>query len=409
MHSPLMSLPDNTDIAIIGAGPHALTLVAHLLQKRQTLRDSFLVLDPSGTWMRQWHQQFAALEIPHLRSPVVHHPDPNSGALRSFAEFRSQELFPPYDLPGTRLFGDFCQNLIDRWQLRERVLPAQVQRIEPITHRSRSRWRLWLAEGHSIFSRRVVLAIGGGSLQVPDWVARIPLPYPRDQLCHSQQVDLRNLQLAGERILIVGGGLTSGHLAVGALARGAEVLLMVRRNLQEKLFDAEPGWLGPKYLKGFAAEPDCQRRWEMIQQARNGGSMTPAMMMALRRHQRQRKLTIHEHCQITEAHWQNNRWQIHCQDGESLECDHLWLATGTKLDAMTQPLFKEILAAYPNEMVNGLPVLDTHLRWPGCELYLMGGLAGLQVGPVARNLSGARMASDRIVPALAKPSLALVQ
>jgi len=32
----------------------------------------------------------------------------------------------------------------------------------------------------------------------------------------------------------------------------------------------------------------------------------------------------------------------------------------------------------------------------------MGGLAALQVGPTARNISGARMASDRIVPVLAK-------
>jgi hypothetical protein len=34
-------------------------------------------------------------------------------------------------------------------------------------------------------------------------------------------------------------------------------------------------------------------------------------------------------------------------------------------------------------------------------------LAALQVGPTARNLSGARAASDRIVPALTKASLAL--
>jgi hypothetical protein len=40
---------------------------------------------------------------------------------------------------------------------------------------------------------------------------------------------------------------------------------MTRRYFQEKLFDAEPGWLGPKYLKGFAAEPDCHSRWETIQ------------------------------------------------------------------------------------------------------------------------------------------------
>jgi hypothetical protein len=58
-------------------------------------------------------------------------------------------------------------------------------------------------------------------------------------------------------------------------------------------------------------------------------------------------------------------------------------------------------------MVNGLPILDTHLRWPSCELFVMGGLAALQVGPVARNLREAKIASDRIVEALLKPSLAL--
>jgi hypothetical protein len=374
MHSLSISPPDYTDIAIIGAGPHALTLVTHLLQKRQTMKDRFLVLDPSGTWMQQWQQIVAALEIPHLRSPVVHHPAPNPGALRSFAEYRSQELFPPYDLPGTQLFWDFCQHLIHRCHLQERVLPVQVQCIEPIIHRQRSRFRLWLADGCSIIARRVVLAAGGGSPQTPDWVHRIPQPYPCERLCHSQQVDLRTLRLAGERILIVGGGLTSGHLAVGALARGARVSLIVRRQLQEKLFDTEPGWLRPKYLKGFEAEPDCEKRWEMIQQARNGGSMTPAMMMQLRRYQRQGTLIIYEHCQIADADWPNNIWQIRCQGGEQLECEHLWLATGTKLDATVQPLLKDILDAYPNKMVNGLPVLDAHLRWRGCELYIMGAL-----------------------------------
>ena len=46
----------------------------------------------------------------------------------------------------------------------------------------------------------------------------------------------------------------------------------------------------------------------------------------------------------------------------------------------------EVLSQYPNQIVNGLPVLDEHLRWPGCELFLMGPWVALQVGPVARNL-----------------------
>ncbi|GAX36330.1 hypothetical protein NIES3585_23590 [Nodularia sp. NIES-3585] len=60
-------LASQIDLAIIGAGPHAFTLVTHLLQKRQTMRGRFLVFDPSGAWMSRWQQQFAALDIPHLR------------------------------------------------------------------------------------------------------------------------------------------------------------------------------------------------------------------------------------------------------------------------------------------------------------------------------------------------------
>ena len=77
-----------TDIAVIGAGPQALTLFTHILQKKAKLRDRIQVFDPSGAWLSQWQQQFAAQEISELRSPAVHHPDPNAYALRSFAEGR---------------------------------------------------------------------------------------------------------------------------------------------------------------------------------------------------------------------------------------------------------------------------------------------------------------------------------
>nr|WP_232225089.1 FAD/NAD(P)-binding protein [Dactylococcopsis salina] len=35
------------DIAIIGAGPQALTLVTHLLQKKKSMRNRLMVFDPS--------------------------------------------------------------------------------------------------------------------------------------------------------------------------------------------------------------------------------------------------------------------------------------------------------------------------------------------------------------------------
>ncbi|GAB4342054.1 MAG: FAD/NAD(P)-binding protein [Leptolyngbyaceae cyanobacterium] len=412
MPDAVFALPDSIDLAIVGAGPHALTLVTHLLQKKKSMRGRLLVFDPSGTWMSQWNHQFAALEIPHLRSPAVHQPDPAPHALRTFAERRSNELFPPYDLPGTRLFQDFCQEVVRRWQLQTCVYPAQVVQIQPFSDR-RSRFCLELSDGQTIIARRVVIANGGGQPHFPDWVDQIPQYYPSNRLLHSYQIDLRGLQLRGERILIVGGGLTSGHLAVGAIQRGAEVILMSRRHVYEKLFDADPGWLGPKYLKGFWAEPNWFIRYQMIQQARNGGSMTPAMLTHLRRLERDGKITFYEQCQVSQAQWLNNAWQICCTHSAVNDCirhqriDRIWLATGSQLDATTHPLLQSVLHTHPLEVVKGLPVVDEYLRWRGCELFVMGGLAALRVGPTARNLSGARAISDRMVAALTKSSLAL--
>ena len=420
MPDTVLALPNSIELAIVGAGPHALTLVTHLLKKKKSMRGRFLVFDPSGTWMSCWNHQFAALEIPHLRSPAVHHPDPDPHALRTFAESRPNELFPPYDLPGTQLFQDFCRDAIRRWQLQTCVYPAQVKRIEPLSHR-RSQFGLELSNGEMVVARRVVIANGGGIPQLPAWVSQIPMSYPSNRLLHSSQIDLRGLELRGERILIIGGGLTSGHLAVGAIGRGAQVLLMSRRTVYEKLFDADQRWLGPNYLKKLWAEPDWHTRWQMIQQARNGGSMTPAMLTQLRRLERDGRIVFYEQCQVSQARWNGDHWQVSCDRAAlheciptqkiasalPVDCDRIWCATGTKLDATKHPLLKDVLDAYPTDVVNGLPVVDECLRWRNCELFIMGGLAALRTGPTARNLSGARAVSDRIVPALTKSSLAL--
>jgi hypothetical protein len=83
------------DWALIGAGSQALTRLSHIVKKSNSRLDKILAFDPSSEWLTQWRRQFAAWEIGHLRSPSVHHRDPNPYELRRFAENRSSELFPP--------------------------------------------------------------------------------------------------------------------------------------------------------------------------------------------------------------------------------------------------------------------------------------------------------------------------
>jgi cation diffusion facilitator CzcD-associated flavoprotein CzcO len=408
MNIDQLALPKYIDTAIIGSGPHALTLATHLIQKSKKFRDKFLVFDPSGTWLNGWAKQFSALQIPHLRSPVVHQPDPNPHALSTFAENRRAELFNPYDLPGTQIFQDFCAELVQRWQLAAKVYAASVVHLE-ILERG---YQLWLGNGKSITARRVVLAHRGGTPYWPNWAIAAQSDLVdssqhqlSQRLQHSSQIDLCQVQAPGERILIIGGGLTSGHLAIGAMAAGAQVTMMHRREFYAKLFDADPGWLGPKYLKGFEANKDWTERAEIVKNARNGGSLTPAIMNQLRSAEKTGKLSFSENCEVRQAIWQNHHWLVICHDGKQLEFDRLWLATGTQLHASMEPLLSELQATYPTEIIGGLPTLEDHLRWPRSQVFIMGGLAALRVGPTARNLSGARMASQRIVPALTKASV----
>ncbi len=388
------------DIAVVGAGPQALTLITHLLQKRPKMRGRVRVFDPAGTWLHQWQHQFGAQGIPYLRSPAAHHPSPNPHDLRRFAESRPDDLIPPYDRPSTALFQEFCQDLIQQWDLSNWICPYRVTRIQPL----QPHFQLALDDGSCVSARRVVVATGSPLTQSPNWAQALPSQYPADRLCHSSAVDLRCLpHPLCERILIVGGGLTSGHLAWGAFNRGAQVTLLYRRTLQERFFDTDPGWLGPKYLKQFQAEPDWDTRWSMVQSARDGGSLTPELMTQLRRVQRSGALQIRENCQVQRILWQGSEWEVLCQDGSLFQVDRIWLATGYRFDVSADPLWQDVRQHHPIQEVGGLPVLEPDLRWPGCHLYVMGGLAALHLGPTARNLSGSRSASERIVPSLLHP------
>ena len=383
------------DTIVIGAGPQALTWVAHLLAKRSKCRDRIRLIDPSGGWLDQWQRQFTAYEIPHLRSPASHHPVPDYFALRGFAERRSEEFHLPYDLPGTQLFQDFCQNTIRQLKVEDHVISGRVSEINLVP----DGFELILSDGREIRAKRVVYAGGGGHPNLPSWMGNVQSNYPGDRLKHASQVNLAQENVrSGERILIVGSGLTSGHLAIGAAARGATVKLMARRNYYEKPFDSEPGWFKPKYLKDFW-EQAWEVRAKIVREARNGGSLTPAVLTKLRKFKAERKVEFYENCQVQNLTW-NSEWTVQCDNSDVLQCDRIWVATGSQLDIEQSSLFSNVLKQCPIEVVDGLPVLTENLRWKDRELYLMGGFAGLQVGPTARNLSGARMASERIVSAL---------
>jgi hypothetical protein len=379
-------------IAFIGSGPHNLAALAFLLKADPQLRSEVAVFDPSGAWLSRWNLQMEGQEIVHLRSSSVHHPDPDPLALRRFARGRFDEFYPPYYLPGTSLFREFCEDLIARYELGSVVTPLKVEALEPRA----GGFQLTLSDGSSVHARALVAALGGGERVWPAWAPEPQAP----SLVHSEEADLASLEGRSGRLLVIGGGLTAGHLALGALKRGWSVDLVTRRPVTYKLFDAAPGWIGPKYMAGFHRETNWRRRRKMVAKARGGGAMTEEIKAFLEPFRKAGSLRFHPRCEVNSLMREGELWKADCGWGRSLTADRVWVCTGNRLDLKTHPLFAGLWSQFPLQAVDGLPVLEADCKWPGLPLYFMGTPAALRVGPTARNFPGARQAASRIAKSL---------
>lgn len=368
------------EVAVIGSGPHGLAAAVHLQARRpgRWQAGDLLVLDPTGHWLSIWNQRFAAYEIPCLRSPGVHAIDPEPYSLIDFAARtgRRDELSPCHSVPSTALFADHCTDVIDRHGLRHAVTQSCVETIEP--HDACASLRL--TDGNVVLARHVVLAANPAIATIPPWA-------PPLGAVHAAEVDLAALPtLAGEHVLIAGGGLTAVHLAIGASRRGAAVTLVSRRPLVQRHFDTDPGWLGPKELDRFTAEPDPAVRRRLIHHARGGGTVPARWLEAL---------TAAANIEITVG------------DPETIaqqrRPDRHWAATGWGYDATSDALIAGLRKRNPTPIHGGLPDLDRDLSWPGSNVHCLGAYAALRLGPTARNLAGAMVGAAAITTAISGP------
>lgn len=351
-------------VAVVGAGPHALTIAVHLACADPTLSGGDLVvLDPSGTWMTAWRDRFARLGISHLRSPAVHQPHPDPWALLNHAaeEGRADEFAGRYRVPGASLFDHFCDRLIDEHRLA--VREATVATVEP-------EGTIICSEGQMLRAEHVVLA---HAPQRAVWVS------PLDgSATHADTIDVRTVR-DGTRLTVVGGGITAGHLAIGAVERGAHVTLVSRRPLREQDFDMDAGWLGPKLMRGYLATRSLEQRARRAVAARDGGSM-PAWMI--------RRLD-----QLRAA----GRLDVRCGPCGEEPADAVWLATGWAPDPTADPLIGPLVATTGTRCVGPFVGLAAGLRLPRTSIQVVGRLATLSLGPTAGNLSGARQAALDVV------------
>lgn len=424
-----------------------------------------LILDADGTdWMSKWNRLFKTFGINHLRSPMFFQIDPaDRDALLGYAyeKGREKELqalpgcagkeiskhrkkkklnsrgrFPgsgpdvderdrkDYYTPSTSLFTAHCEEVVRRYGLgpemlrQERVVDIsydELSAFEDADDASTEDEKIFRVKTDAgvRYANIVVLAVGPGNAPSIPSVLGLPSSTPHQGYTHAMQIKqfppaqvTSKIKSRGSTtMLIVGGGLTSVQLADLALKRGVtKVHLLMRGPLKVKYFDVDLDWVGKfrnfNQAAFWSADTD-EERAEMIQQARNGGSVTPRYRKVLDAHVASGKVELHTHTTLESVRWEEEamRWvDVKVSTRTPVPpVDYIVFATGIQSDITTIPFLDTLRQQHPIEYVAGLPCLTDDLMWDDdVPLFVTGRLAGLRLGPGAPNLVGARIGAERI-------------
>jgi cation diffusion facilitator CzcD-associated flavoprotein CzcO len=382
------------DWLVVGGGVHGTHLALALRRRGGVPAHRLRVLDPHPEPLAAWRSRADNVGMPYLRSPVVHHLDLHPYALKRFAasaEGRPLARFAePYGRPSTALFQAHALRVVEEAGLQGLREEGEATGL----HRVPGGWRVDTASG-SLAARRVALALGPPPTLWPEWA--VALRERAARVAHA--LDLIPIPEVPD-VAVVGGGITAAQVALARAARHpGRVTLVMRHPPHLHELDADPGWMGPKRLSGFEAEPCPYRRRLALTAARHHGSVPPRTWAAVRRAEARGVLRVYEGA-VREATLDGAGICLRIARPEAspfaLPVQAVVLATGF---AAERPGGAWLAASATAEGLPlapcGFPALGPSLEWaPG--LHVSGALAELVVGPVARNILGARMAAERI-------------
>ncbi|MCS7080565.1 MAG: lysine N(6)-hydroxylase/L-ornithine N(5)-oxygenase family protein [Chloracidobacterium sp.] len=384
------------DWLIVGGGIHGVHAALVLTQRADTPADRLCILDPQPSLLGRWTQCTKNVGMAFLRSPLVHHLGLGAFDLLTFArtpEGRPLAAFAaPYDRPGYALFQAHCRRLVADAELERRHLRQRAVGLSPIAERG---WRVETPEG-SLEARRVLLALGLSEQPAwPDWAQQLKVA--GGSVWHVFDGDFHTAALpAWRKAVVFGGGITAAQLALALSTRQpGTVTLLMPHPARIHQFDSDPGWLGPKYMRAFEAEPSLVARRRMIREARHRGSIPPDVHRDLRRAVRHGEITLLE-ARVAKAVVAGGNVVLDLDNGDNLKTDCLLLATGFDARRPGGAWLDAAIAQWGLPTAPcGYPVVSKALRWAR-GLYVMGPLAELELGPTARNIAGARKAADRL-------------
>ena len=273
-----------------------------------------------------------------------------------------------------------------------------------------------LADGNKIHATSVVLALGPtGTPVIPAGIANVP----SDKLIPWRLMNKKLPQLSHRKsVLVVGGGLTAVQAAQLCLRRGMRVILCSRRPLVERHFDLHICWFDERRANGHVSDfyhRPVTERLDSLRAVRGGGSVPQIYMDDLCRWRNGGMLeTVHSaEIEYVGSNGEDGGLRISLgshsslsssssssSSGTTVVVDCVVLACGMRPDCLANPLVNKIMDRYPIDIVGGYPNVSVDLEWTTKNLYVVGAMASLNVGPDGGNVMGAKRAANIVANAL---------
>jgi cation diffusion facilitator CzcD-associated flavoprotein CzcO len=370
----------DTDVTIIGAGPHGLAAATYLRRAGVTTR---ILGDPMSFWRGMPAGMLLRSNWP--ASCIAEHDGPLS--LDSFCASHGIELRLPLPLDRFIQYGTWVQQQVASDVDRRTVLHLDGNEGD---------YKLDLSDGEQLTSRMVVVATGIADFaHRPAYASGLP---PALASHTGEHTDLR--QFAGGKVLVVGGGQSALESAALLHEAGAYPEVAVRAShlnwlhggkYHRKLGRARhlvyaPTDVGPMGLSRIVAVPDLFRRFpRSMQDPMAYRAIRPAGALWLQ--ERLRDVPVRLNRSVTAAEPDGDAVRVTFADGSTDTFDHLLLGTGYRVDIARSPFLAQGLLARI-ERASGYPVLRPGLESSAPGLFFVGAPAAWSFGPIMRFVAG---------------------
>lgn len=392
--------PPAVDIAIVGGGIIGCGIACQLLSSPR-LRERVIILEAQSYLLAEFFGAMHATGQRVMRSPYEHQIAPDGYIqMLDFARLHYDQLSSiereqiKLGLSGQRsvvpldIFIAHATHVVSTFQLQTIAYQFVVCSM---SQTSNGMWVLRDVAGHVVHARAVIIAIGNRPSPWGDILTnarttfgdRVQSVYDPPQQLHPDS-----------HVLVIGSGLSAGHCILRCIEVGAVPIWVVRDEEQYRCADFDTAYFRTEGIASFQKLTIDQKITRLREC--NRGSLMLEFVSIFKALEEMGQLRVYRYTTVEHitacAHGQ---LMVTLSSGCAVKTDRILVATGFEPNTQLIPEAVSLIdQRYPVLVPQTLEVQGMD------NCFVAGSLSSLELGPAAKNIDGARLAAERLLPVL---------